>query len=489
MKRIPFDEALSHVKAVKPVYSTRVVSLQEAVGKVLAEPVYAKYSVPPSPVSAMDGFAVSAAKTVSASEASPLKLTSADFDRVNTGNVVRPQFDAVIMVEDVEFNGSDKPTEIVIRSPIKAGRNVRATGEDIAAGRLVLPAGAKIRPFDIGALAGYGVTEVAVRSVSVGIIPTGSELIQPGVEPKNGEVVESNSIMTEAYLRGFGVDVVRYLPVPDNLQLIRGAIENALEENEIVLLSAGSSMGSKDFTAKAIAELGEVIFHGVFMKPAKPSMLGVVDGKPVIGMPGFPLSAQTTQRLFVRELLENWGWKGPEQETISAEAGETVGSEEEIDEFRFATAAEVEGRVVVLPQIRSASMQMNGIRANCYIHVPRGVSKVQAGEPVRTVLNVPLAELKQTILLGGLYSAGSEALAVRAAATGATVRFGDVSSTDLSLLENKACHGMCVEESMNLASLTCEVSTFGLGDGTMLVMRNDMTDPLCAALRGFAEVK
>ena len=485
MNKIPFEEALSLVKKTAPAYSTRTVPLQDAVDCVLAEPVYAKYSVPPAPVSAMDGFAVKAEATLGAAENTPLTLT--EFDRVNTGNVVRPEFDAVIMVEDVEFDGTDSPKEITIRAPIKSGRNVRAKGEDIEEGRMVLPAGARVRPFDLGALAGYGITEVSVRFVSVGIIPTGSELIAPGEIPKPGQVVESNSVMTEAYLRQFGVEVIRYPPVADNRDLIREAIEKALAENEIVLLSAGSSMGSKDFTASAIADLGEIIFHGVFMKPAKPSMLGIVAGKPVIGMPGFPLSAQTAQRLFVRELLELWGFRGPAHETISVVAGEDVGSDTGLDEFRFATAASVAGRIVVLPQIRSSSMQMNGIRANCYIHIPRGVPEAKAGDTVSAVLNVPASELQETILLGGAYTEGTEALLVKAAAAGKIVRFGDVSSLNLNLIKNNACHGMCLPENTDLSPLAgIELEVFSLGDGTNLVMRKDGNDVQSIALRSFA---
>lgn len=485
MNKIPFDEALSLVKKIAPVYSSRTVSLQDAAGCVLAKPVYAQYSVPPAPVSAMDGFAVAAADTAGASEQNPLILSA--FDRVNTGNVVREAFDAVIMIEDVEFDGSDAPSEITIRAPIKTGRNVRVTGEDIEAGRMVLPAGARIRPFDIGALAGYGITEVSVRSVSVGIIPTGSELIVPGEVPKPGQVVESNSVMTEAYLRQFGVDVIRYPPVADNRELIREAIEKAVSENEIVLLSAGSSMGSKDFTASAIADLGEIIFHGVFMKPAKPSMLGIIAGKPVIGMPGFPLSAQTAQRLFVRELLELWGFTGPAHETLMASVGETVGSDDFLDEFRFAAAAEVAGRVVALPQIRSSSMQMNGIRANCYIHIPRGVAEVKSGDLVSAVLNVPQSELSKTILLGGAYTEGAEDILIKASADGWVVRFGDISSANLSLIKDNACHGLCLAVGADLSGLDgIALDVFRLSGGSMLVMRRDMDDAQSAALRGFA---
>ena len=485
MKKIAFADALAHVKAVTPVYATRFVPLEAAAGKVLAEPLYAQYSVPLSPVSAMDGFAVCAAETKAAAENNPLVLTH--FARVNTGNVVGEAFDAVIMIEDVEFDGSETPTEITIRSPIKAGRNVRATGEDIEGGRMVLPAGARLRAFDIGALAGYGITEAAVRSVSVGVIPTGTELVPVGTMPKAGEVVESNSIMTAAYLREFGVDVICYPPVADNQELIREAIEKAVSENEIVLLSAGSSMGAKDFTASAIADLGEVIFHGVRMKPAKPSMMGIVQGKPVIGMPGFPLAAQTTLRLFVRELLEDWGFAGPKQETLSAEAGCDIGSDEDIDEFRYAAAAEVNGRVVVLPQVRSASMQMNGIRSNGYIHIPQGTKEIKAGETVALILNVAADELKDTILLSGCYSAGSEQLVVRAAAEGIRVRFGDITSTDVSMLKTRGCHGVCVTEGADLSELDgIPVERFALGDGTMLLMRADADDSEASLLRRIA---
>jgi len=485
MMKIPYADALNMIKSVEPVYAVRSCPVEKAVGRVLAEPVYAKYSVPISPVSAMDGFAVSAKQTAAASEDYPVTLT--DFDRVNTGNVVRDCYDAVIMTEDVEFSGSENATEITIHAPISAGRNVRAEGEDIEAGRMILPAGARIRAFDVGALAGYGICEVSVYSISVGIIPTGSELVEPGEIPRAGEVVESNSIMTEAYLRQFGVEVIRYPPVADNQALIRSAIAKAVLENEIVLLSAGSSIGSRDFTAQAIADLGEVLFHGVLMKPAKPSMLGIVQGKPVIGMPGFPLAAQTAERLFVRALLEEWGWDGPKQEMLLAEAGDDMKSDMDIDEFRFAATAKVDGRVVVLPQIRSASMQMNSIRANGYIHIPRGKGGVKAGEAVTAILNVPVEELSSTVLLAGVYSAGLERIAASAAAAGLSVRFGDVSSENPNLLKNKACHALCVTEAFDVEALAgIPLELYPLGDDTILLMRSDMQDTITNKIRIFA---
>ena len=189
----------------------------------------------------------------------------------------------------------------------------------------------------------------------------------------------------------------------------------------------------------------------------------------------------------MRTLLEGWGLKGPEQETLLAEAGEDVKSDRDIDEFRFASAAKVDGRVVVLPQIRSASMQMNGIRANGYMHIPRGLGKVKAGEAVTTVLNVPVEELSNTVLFAGVYSAGVERVAASAAASGLSVRFGDVSSENPNLLRNKACHALCVTESFDVDALEdIPLEAYPLGDNTILLMRCDMQDDICNRLRVFA---
>ena len=437
MQKITYAQALALVQNVPPSFTIRRVPIGDAVGKILAEPVYARYNVPPAPVSAMDGFAVLSSKTAAASLSSPVTLASCE--RVNTGNVVRPPFDAVIMIEDVTICEN----AVRITAPIEPGRNVRAAAEDIHSGGLVLPAGVRLRSFDIGAAAGYGITEVSVRSVSVGVIPTGTELIAPGTVPKPGEVVESNSIMTESYLKEFGVDVICYPPVADDAEKIRAALEKAVAENDLVLISAGSSMGSRDFTSQAIEELGELKFHGVFMKPAKPSMLGIVQGKPVIGMPGFPLAAQTTLRMFVRPLFETWGLVCPPTPKVTAVAGSKIKSEDSIDEFRFAAVGKLGDRIVALAQVRSASMQMNGIRANAYLHIPRGTAQIEAGEIVEATLNVPVSDLEKTILFGGVCTPGAEKLTEAAALHGYFIRFGEAG---ISELQKGLCHGIAAEK-------------------------------------------
>ncbi|MDD1716478.1 MAG: molybdopterin biosynthesis protein, partial [Methanolinea sp.] len=226
------------------------IPLEEAVGRVTARPIFATYSVPEVHLAAMDGIAVRSTDTVGASEQTPVTLEMAA--RVNTGNVVPADYDAVIMIEDV-WAGESRFT---IRKPASPWQHVRPAGEDIAESEMALPSRHKVRPFEIGALAAYGVTSVPVLSLRVGLIPTGSELVPPGIRPGPGQVVESNTVMASAYLRSLGASCFRYPLTPDEPDKIRNVIARAVEENDLVIVSAGSSAGTRDYTAEIIAELG-----------------------------------------------------------------------------------------------------------------------------------------------------------------------------------------------------------------------------------------
>ncbi len=256
------------------------VAIEQSVGRVTASPVIARYSVPEIHLAAMDGIAVKSADTAGADEQHPVTL--ARVARVNTGNIVPPEYDAVIMIEDVWVENE----QYVIRKGVPPWQHIRPAGEDIGESEMVLASRHTIRPHEIGALAAYGITDVNVLSVRVGLIPTGSELVEHHTRPAPGQIVESNTLMAAAVLTAAGADCTRYSIVKDEPGLIRNAIENALKENEIVIVSAGSSAGTRDYTADVIAELGEVLVHGIAIKPGKPAIIGRVGGKPVIGMPG-----------------------------------------------------------------------------------------------------------------------------------------------------------------------------------------------------------
>jgi len=438
LDQITLKEAVDIIRRTPQVIDSRELHLLDACGHILAEPLYAKYSVPEVPTAAMDGFAVVSGETASACDQTPITLIN--FERVNTGNVVKKGFDAVVKVEDAWFHDED-PKEIVIRKSVNPGSYIRPPGEDIHKGQLILPAGVKILPFNIGAIAAYGITSVKVKRICVGIIPTGSELIMPGTHPAPGQVVESNTIMAEAYLRQFGIDVIRYPPVTDNRVLIHGALEKGVDECDIVIVSAGSSTGTKDFTASVISDMGELLFHGLSMKPARPAMFGIVNRKPVFGLPGYPLAAQTVLRVLVAELLESWGWTGPEKKTIPVVLGSTVTSDGGLDEFGLYAAARIGDQYTAIPLSRGSSVQMTGVRSNIIVHIPIGVEGFEAGEVIDALLQVPEEELDQTILIAGINNESLDRLTEKCMKKGIRIRTGTSNGISaLMILMRGACH-------------------------------------------------
>ncbi|HJJ36418.1 MAG TPA: molybdopterin molybdotransferase MoeA [Methanocorpusculum sp.] len=480
MDDISYLQALNHIRNVKPVFSKRILPLDDACGWVLADPLFAKFNVPPAPSSTIEGFALCAHDIAKATEKNHITLTKTKFQAVNRGSHVKPPFDAVIS-SDKTVSSTD--TELVLKQSVKAGANIQKTGEEIVKGRLILPGGAKLRPIDIGALAEYGYMKVTVKCLSVGIIPIGSNFIKPGVTLKPGQTVESNSYMTAAYIKQFGLPTIRYPVVENERDKLKKAIMKALKENDIILIPTGLTTNNTDYLPTVINDMGKLIFHGVLMNPAKSSLLGIIKGKPIIGMPSSPLGAVTALRMFVRPLLEMWGFSGSARSKLTATAGSLLETDENIDELRFGAAAFVEGKPIALPEAKSARTQISGIRTNGYIHVPRGIKTVEPGNVVKAVTDADADDLKATILIGGTYSQGMETFVENAAEAGLIVKFGE--GDPIELLTNKYCHAVCSEKKLNL---NIPIETFSLCDGTFLIMRKDMNDSLCGSLRRFAGV-
>ncbi len=392
----PLGEVLNLMgTAFDCVPSHERVPLLASVGRVTAEPIFAWYSVPEVHLAAMDGIAVISSETRDASEQNPVTLDHAA--RVNTGNIVPLPFDAVIMIEDV-FVEKERFT---IRKAAPPWQHIRPAGEDIAESEMALPSRHCIRPAETGALAAYGITGVPVLGVSVGLIPTGSELVPHGTHPAPGQVVESNTVMAEAIIRTTGASCTRYPPVSDDPSLIRSALETAVAENEVVIISAGSSAGTKDYTADVIGELGEVLVHGVAIKPGKPVIIGRIKGKPVIGMPGYPLSALTVLREIVLPLLHRYGLPVPVPATIPAHLTTSIYKEAGSDEFVLCSAGRVGNRFVISPQSRGAGVQMSAVRANAYLRIPSGSEGYEAGSRVEGILTVPPENAEKALLITG----------------------------------------------------------------------------------------
>ena len=380
------------------------VSLDEALGRITAEPVWAKLSSPHYHAAAMDGYAVRAADTVNATETRPITLL---LDKqaypVNTGELLPPDTNAVIMIEDVQQPDS---SHIEIRAPVAPWQHVRPMGEDMVATELVLPSNHKIRPVDLGAIAGCGHQTVSVRrQPRVTIFPTGNELVPVGQWPQPGQIIEYNSLVLCAQVIECGGQGDVTPIVPDDSQGLRIAINHALERNpDLILVLSGSSAGSKDFTASIIREMGQLLVHGVAVRPGHPVILGMIDRVPIIGVPGYPVSAALTGELFVQPLLAQWlGISSPYQSRPHVQATMTrkVSSPIGDDDFVRVTVAQVGERLLATPLGRGAGVITSLVRADGLARIPRFTEGIDAGQPVDVTLYHPIEAIRQSVLAMG----------------------------------------------------------------------------------------
>lgn len=411
------------------------VPVTGAAGRITSRPVFARFSIPQFHLSAMDGIAVVSADTVGASEQRPMTLGRAV--RVNTGNVIPAGFDAVVMIEDVLIDG-DRYT---IRAAAPPWQHIRSVGEDIGETEMIVPSGHRITPRDIGALVSYGVVCVPVRSLSMSLIPTGSELVPVGQMPPPGKVIESNMVMAAAYLEGLGANCTKSAIVPDEPDAIRESIAAAVATSEIIVVSAGSSKGTKDYTADIIGELGEVLIHGVAIKPARPVIIGKISGKPVIGMPGYPLAALTILREMLRPMFEWYGMQPPEAAAIPARLTSTLASDIGTREFVLLSVGRIGGQWVAIPQSRGAGIQMSAVRANAYLSIPPESEGFEAGMAVEARLMVPRSAAETSLLITGSHDPAIDYLADLAGRAGTSVHATHVGSMGgLIALKKGECH-------------------------------------------------
>ncbi|MBI5556426.1 MAG: molybdopterin biosynthesis protein [Deltaproteobacteria bacterium] len=383
--------------AQSPVESVKV---DDCLGRLTAAPVYALTSSPSYNAAAMDGIAVHFEDLAGASDTAPVRLQKGRYQPVNTGNALPPGFNAVVMIEDVHQLSE---TEVELAMPATPWQHVRTIGEDIVATELILPEGHRIRPIDQGAMLAAGVTEIMVkRNPKAVVIPTGGELIQPGEPAKPGLIVEFNSRILAGSLREWGADAHRANPVADDPQSLRQVILAATRENDIVILNAGASAGTKDFTAMVLADLGRIMVHGVAIKPGKPVILAIVNNTPVIGLPGYPVSALLTLRLFVREMIAGFlGMEDPAPRIIEATMSRPLHSSMGVDQFVRVTLGNVGGTLMATPSGKGAGAVMSLVRADGILTIPAGSEGVGAGEKVAIELVRPKVEVDSTLVFIG----------------------------------------------------------------------------------------
>jgi putative molybdopterin biosynthesis protein len=381
------------------------IAAEQALGRRTASAVFARLCSPLFNAAAMDGIAVNAAVTAGARENSPIELTRGkDFLVVDTGDPVKPPYDCVIMAEDVIENDENSVRILQSASP---WQYVRPIGEDFVAGEMLIPSRHAVRAVDIGVLLSGGVTYIEVyKKPRAAVFPTGNELIEPGEEHKEGDIIDSNSRMIASLVTENGGEAVRFAPIPDNIELLRDAVDKAVDEFDVVLLNAGSSAGTEDFTSRVLESLGEIIIHGVAMKPGKPVIVAMVRGKPVIGLPGYPVSAYLAYENFASPIISFLAGGGfsvensfnKEQDETRAVMAKRLVSSLKHREYVRVTLGVVDGKLVASPLSRGAGSAMSLVRADGFCVIEQNREGIEAGEETAVTLCRPLSEIQRTIV-------------------------------------------------------------------------------------------
>jgi putative molybdopterin biosynthesis protein len=403
-------EVLSSQGLLQPL-AGETISVDDALGRITAEAVAARSSSPTYHASAMDGVAVRSADTLGTSETSPKQLKiGRDALFVDTGDPLPAEMDAVIMIEDVDQTGE---AVIEIIAPATPYQHVRTLGEDIVATELILPENHKIRPMDMGAMLAGGVTEISVRrSPVVEVVPTGDELVQPGSDVTEGKIIEFNSRILCGQIREWGGRAIRSEIVRDDLEVLKTHILSALDRSDLVVINAGSSAGKQDYTVHALRELGEVFVHGINIRPGKPVILGLVKGKPVVGIPGYPVSAVLTLDLFVKPVIYAMqGLSMPEPEVVKALLSRPVASALGQEEFLRVKVGVVGENLIATPISRGAGMLMSLVRADGIIRVPPLSEGIAPRQHVTVHLIRSRREIEKTLVCIGSHDNSLDILA------------------------------------------------------------------------------
>ncbi len=402
LSNTPREEALEKFLSQTTIPGTyETIAVTDAAGRVTANPVFARVSMPGYHSAAMDGITVRAENTFKASDQEPLRLKpGSEFCSINTGEPLPAGFDAVIKIEDIQMLESG---EAEIIAPAVPWQHVRAVGEDVVAGELIVPARHLLRPPDLGAILAGGITEISVLArPSAAIIPTGTEIVDPGSKREKGSIPDFNSTVIASYLKEWGAEPVIFRVVPDEPDQIKNTLREALEKYDLVLINAGSSAGEKDYTFSAIESLGEVFIHGVATRPGKPTILGRAKNKPVIGLPGYPVSAYLSLEWFIKPLIYRYfGQIVPSREKLPVTLGRRVVSEIGVEEFVRMNIGFVNGRYIANPLTRGAGVTMSLVRADGLLVIPSNSLGFEQDQIVEMELYRPENELSYNLLAAG----------------------------------------------------------------------------------------
>jgi len=409
LTNLPLEEAREkYITALLERGLTRnkeMIFTVDALNRISAEAIYARISAPHYNACAMDGVALDSRLTFGASERTPVHIKSSDYTWVNTGDQLPAGCDAMVMVEDViEGDGF-----ITLYSAAVPWEHIRQIGEDISAGDMIIPSFTEITPATIGALLACGVLQVnVVAKPVIGLIPTGDELVPLTDSPISGSIIEFNTSIFSAMLTQWGCKPRKYPIAKDTLQTIKSALETALAECDAVVLIAGSSAGKKDYAVSAMQELGEVIAHGIAIRPGKPAILaaavapqqkGVI---PVLGLPGYPVSGMLVMEQLFKPVIDLiTGRTNVQSDHCQVEVSRRLTSSLKYKEYIRATLGRVRGKLVAVPLNRGAGVVSSMVKADGIIEVPQNVEGYEPGELVNVRLLRSMEEIERSLVITG----------------------------------------------------------------------------------------
>ena len=393
---LSFEEAKRIVEAsIKPVNRVETVSIDDAVGRVLAEDMVAALSIPSFNRAAMDGYAVKAKDTFNSGQLRPMVLTligalhageiprekvdSGQCLQIATGAVMPRGADAVVMVEDTEAENG----RVKIFKSVSPGANVGKKGEDIKEGALVLRDGFVLEPGRVGVLASQGLKQIRVyEKPRVAVLPTGEEVVEVGKRLRQGQLYDINSHTIAAVVKANGGVPHRVGIAGDNLDELRATIAEALK-SDLVVLSGGSSVGDRDLLVDVLQDWGEILFHGIQIKPGKPTIFAILDGKPLFGMPGYPTSCLINTYLFILPVLRKMAHLPLRRgETVEAKLGRRVPGS--VGRRQFLTVKVENGEAV--PVFKESGAITTVAEADGYIEIAENIDLLEKGEPVTVTL-------------------------------------------------------------------------------------------------------
>lgn len=405
---VPLDEALEKwqseleflgLPTLKPAQE---IDVRDSLGRVTALPVVARLSSPHYYAAAIDGVAVRSVTTFNAAPDAPARFqTGVDAFFVDTGSPLPDGFDAVLPLAEVTFTSTES---FDVVKPAAPWRNVRPAGEDMAAKEIILSQHHRIRPLDIGAMLAGGVSKVQVREMPrIGILPLGTNLVNPGCSPQVGQMIEYNSYILGSYVQDMKAEAALMDILPEKGEALRERLTEICRDYDAIIVIGGPQYGTS-LIAQVLREMGELVIFGIHVKPGQSICLGVAEDRPVIGLPSYTVSSYLGFELFVRPLAARMmGMASPQKLKVRATLARDIESLRGVEEYLRVNLGRPDVRAIAVPISRGAAMLMNLVRADGFLRVPEETTHIAGGTSLDIELIDPSTSFEHNIIVMGTH--------------------------------------------------------------------------------------